>query len=273
MRRDGRFAAAALAASQKAFRLLVVDSGKGFVQSVKEAMQRVAPNVPVTVAARQPRGKFDAMIVAGSRLLDAPQWVRSFRGQRIVVPDATEGVHWAGGIDANPIHKAALAARQLAEGQAAAANAQALRLDGGGLHRGRPLCRTAGAWDPDPGRVHLPAVRRASAGATWLDAEDRAAEGRRPKADILRASYRRRGPRHESHRPPGKTSSRPRPCFAGGRTALHPARAGQHPDRRRTAGACVSRPPTWNWASPAGSRRGSSRTVPRPFRRARSPTW
>jgi hypothetical protein len=119
LRRDGREAAAALVARQGAFKLLVVDSGEGFAQSIKLAMQRVAPNVPVTVTAREPRGKFDAMIVAGSRLMDAPQWVRGFRGQRIVVPDAVEGVHWAGGIDANPIHKAALAARQLAEGQAA----------------------------------------------------------------------------------------------------------------------------------------------------------
>ncbi len=120
MRRDGRFAAAALEASHKAFRLVVVDSGKGFAQSVKGALQRVAPNVPVTVAGRRSAGKFDAMIISGSRLLDAPQWVRSFRGQLIVVPDATEGVHWAGGIDANPIQKAALAARQMAEGQSAA---------------------------------------------------------------------------------------------------------------------------------------------------------
>jgi hypothetical protein len=120
MRRDGRFAAAALAARHKAFRLLVVDAGRGFAPAIQEAMRRVAPNVGVTVAARQPRGKFDAMIVAGSRLLDAPQWMRSFRGRRIVVPDAVAGVHWVGGIDANPIQKAALAARQLAEGQVTA---------------------------------------------------------------------------------------------------------------------------------------------------------
>jgi len=119
MRRDGRSAAIALAARQKAYKLLVVDSGKGFGKAVKAALARVAPNLPVTVTARQPRGKFDAMIVSGSRLIDAPQWVRLFRGARIVVPDTADGLHWAGGIDANPIHKAALVARQLAEGQAA----------------------------------------------------------------------------------------------------------------------------------------------------------
>ena len=119
MRRDGRSAAAALAARHKAFRLLVVDSGQGFGEAVRAALARVAPSVPVTVSARQPRGKFDLMIVSGSRLLDAPAWVRLFRGQRIIVPDAADGLHWAGAIDADPIHKAALTARQLAEGQAA----------------------------------------------------------------------------------------------------------------------------------------------------------
>jgi len=124
MRRDGRSAAAALAGKQKAFKLLVLDSGKGFGQEVKAALARVAPNVPVTVTAKQPRGKFDAMILTGSRLLDAPQWVRLFRGERIVVPDAADGLHWAGSIDANPIQKAALTVRQLAEGQAAPQHAR-----------------------------------------------------------------------------------------------------------------------------------------------------
>jgi hypothetical protein len=117
MRRDGRSAAAALAGKQKAFKLLVVDSAGGFGQAVRAALGRVAPNVPVTVTTRQPRGRFDAMIVSGSRLLDAPAWVRLFRGARIVVPDEAGGLHWAGGIDADPIHRAALTARQLAEGQ------------------------------------------------------------------------------------------------------------------------------------------------------------
>lgn len=117
MRRDGRAAAAALAGRQKAFKLLVVDSGKSFGQSVRAAVARVAPHMPVTVAARQPRGRFDAMIVSGSRLLAGSQWVYKFRGTRIVVPDEADGLRWAGGIDANAIHKAALTARQLAEGQ------------------------------------------------------------------------------------------------------------------------------------------------------------
>ena len=119
MRRDGRSAAAALAARHKAFKLLVVDSDKSFGKAVKAALSRVAPNVPVTLALSQPRGKFDAMILSGSGILAAPQWVRSFRGQRIVVPDAVEGLHWAGALDSDPIRQAALTVRQLAEGQVA----------------------------------------------------------------------------------------------------------------------------------------------------------
>jgi hypothetical protein len=117
MRRDGRSAAAALAGRQKAFRLLVVDSGTAFTAAVKDALGRLAPNIPFTVSSRQPRGRFDAMIVAGSRLLDAPQWIRSYRGERIVIPDSAEGLYWAGAVDADPIQRAALLARQLAEGQ------------------------------------------------------------------------------------------------------------------------------------------------------------
>ena len=119
LRGDARSAAAALAARHKAYRLLVVDSGGGFGAAVKAALARAAPNVPVTVASRLPRGKFDAMILSGASLLGAPQWVRSFRGARIVVPEDAQGLHWAGGIDADSVHKAALTARRLAEGQSA----------------------------------------------------------------------------------------------------------------------------------------------------------
>jgi hypothetical protein len=117
MRRDGRSAAAALARKQSAFKVLVVDSGKGFADAVNAALTKVAPNVPVTVSARQPRGKFDAMVVSGSRALDAPQWIRAFGGSRIIVPDHADGLLWAGGIMPGSIQKAALTVRQLAEGQ------------------------------------------------------------------------------------------------------------------------------------------------------------
>jgi hypothetical protein len=117
MRRDGRSAAAALARKQSAFKVLVFDSGMGFADSVRAALTKVAPNVPMRVTAKQPRGRFDALVVSGSRALDAPQWIRAFKGQRIIVPDEADGLLWAGGVSSNPIQKAALAVRQLAEGQ------------------------------------------------------------------------------------------------------------------------------------------------------------
>lgn len=119
LRSDGRSTAASLAGRHRAFRLLVVESGKGFGRSIKVAVARIAPKMPVTVTTRQPRGRFDALVLSGSRLLDAPPWVRKFRGTRIVVPERVKGLHWAGGIDAKAVRKAALIARQLAEGQAA----------------------------------------------------------------------------------------------------------------------------------------------------------
>jgi hypothetical protein len=118
LRRDGRSAAQALADKQSLFKLLVVDSGQGFAASVKGAVAKLAPNIPVTVATGEPTGEFNALVVSGSRLLDAPQWIRAFGGSRIVVPDEAEGVLWAGGLSASSIQKAALAVRQLAEGQA-----------------------------------------------------------------------------------------------------------------------------------------------------------
>ncbi len=117
MRRDGRSAAAALARKQSAFKVLVFDSGMGFADSVRAALTKVAPNVPMRVTAKQPRGRFDALVVSGSRALDAPQWIRAFKGRRIIVPDEADGLLWAGGVISNPIQKAALAVRQLAEGQ------------------------------------------------------------------------------------------------------------------------------------------------------------
>lgn len=117
LRRDGRSAAQALAKKQRLFKVLVVDSGREFAAAVKSAISKVAPSVPVTVSSRQPRGKFDALVVSGSRLLAAPQWMRTFRGSRIVVPDEADGLVWAGGVSGAPIQKAALAVRQLAEGQ------------------------------------------------------------------------------------------------------------------------------------------------------------
>ena len=117
LRRDGQFTADTLARKQGEFNVLVVDSGEGFAESVRAALTRLAPNVPVTVSANRPEEEFKAMILSGSAALNAPDWIRSFNGSRIVVPNEAQGLIWAGGIGRQVIQQAAQTVRQLAEGQ------------------------------------------------------------------------------------------------------------------------------------------------------------
>jgi hypothetical protein len=117
LRRDGQFTADTLAKKQGDFHVLVVDSGEGFAESVKAALARLAPNIPVTVAAKKPEEKFNAMILSGSTAVEAPDWIRSFNGSRIIVPNESQDLIWAGGVSKQVIQQAAQAVRQLAEGQ------------------------------------------------------------------------------------------------------------------------------------------------------------
>jgi hypothetical protein len=117
LRRDGVFTADALAARQAAFPILILDSGDGFAESVKAALLKVAPNVPVTIASEKPQGNFNAIVLSGSNTLAAPGWIRSFDGIRIIVPNESQGLIWVGGVDKSWTDEAAQTIRQLAEGQ------------------------------------------------------------------------------------------------------------------------------------------------------------
>jgi hypothetical protein len=117
LRRDGQFTSDALARKQGDFKLLVFDSGEGFADSVKAALARVAPNIPITTAAKKPEGTFHAMILNGSTAVEAPDWVHAFSGRRIIVPDEAQNLLWAGGVSKQGVQQAAQIARQLAEGQ------------------------------------------------------------------------------------------------------------------------------------------------------------
>ncbi|MGE5073837.1 MAG: DUF5671 domain-containing protein, partial [Anaerolineae bacterium] len=117
LRRDGGATADTLAKKQGDFKLVVVDSGSGFTGPVRAALAKAAPNVPVVLSTEKPQDSFDALIVSGSRLLDAPDWVREFAGSRIVVPDEAPGLIWPGGVSEDAVQQAAQAVRQLAEGQ------------------------------------------------------------------------------------------------------------------------------------------------------------
>ena len=114
LRADGASTADSLADRQKEYRLLIVDSGNGFVDSVKAALAKYAPNTPVTVAgsAVRPEGIFQAIVMSASLAMDAPEWIRSFNGNRIVVRDDARDLVWT----EDPV-QAAQSIQRLAEGQ------------------------------------------------------------------------------------------------------------------------------------------------------------
>jgi hypothetical protein len=114
LRADGASTADALAEKQSTFNVLVVDSGDGFAQSVKAGLMKFAPNAPVTVttASERPQGDFNAVVLNGSLAVDAPEWIRSFDGSRIIVQDDSKGLVWT-----DDALQAAQSVQQLAEGQ------------------------------------------------------------------------------------------------------------------------------------------------------------
>ncbi len=118
LRRDGIAAARSLMEKQSRFKVLVLDVGEGFGDRVRAALQRIAPGVVVTVsAADRPPDRFDALILSGHVALQAPPWIRSFDGFRIIVPEESPGVLWAGGVSREAFLHAAQMVRLLAEGQ------------------------------------------------------------------------------------------------------------------------------------------------------------
>ncbi|MGE5376016.1 MAG: DUF5671 domain-containing protein [Bacteroidota bacterium] len=115
LRTDGASTADSLAERQKGYPVLIVDSGDGFVESVKAALLKSASNAPVTVTtpATRPEGEFRALILSGGLVAgDAPAWIRSFNGARIVVCDNARELVWSDDTD-----QAAQAIQMLAEGQ------------------------------------------------------------------------------------------------------------------------------------------------------------
>ena len=117
LRHDGSVTAESLARKQREFNLLVVDSAGAFGEAVKAAVARSAPNIPVTVASEWAEGGFHALVIRGSQAMESPDWLRSFQGSRIIVPDEAPGLIWAGGVSEDAVQQAAQAVRQLAEGQ------------------------------------------------------------------------------------------------------------------------------------------------------------
>jgi hypothetical protein len=114
LRADGASTADALADKQSTFNVLVIDSGHGFAQSVRAALMKFAPKAPVTVtaASEKPQGDFNAIVLNGSLAVDAPEWIHSFIGSKIIVQDDAKGLVWT-----DDAAQAAQSIQQLAEGQ------------------------------------------------------------------------------------------------------------------------------------------------------------
>jgi hypothetical protein len=114
LRMDGASTADALAEKQSGYSVLIVDSGDGFVDSVRAAMMKLGSKVQVAVTSPEarPEGNFNALLLNGSVAVDAPEWIRSFNGSRIVVQNEARDLVWS-----DDAAQAAQSIQQLAEGQ------------------------------------------------------------------------------------------------------------------------------------------------------------
>ena len=114
LRMDGTSTADSLADKQSVYSVLVVDSGNGFVESIRAALLKLGSKVQVTSTNPnvRPSGDFNVILLNGDLVVDAPEWIRSFNGGRIIVQDESKDIVWAD----NAV-QAAQSVQQLAEGQ------------------------------------------------------------------------------------------------------------------------------------------------------------
>jgi len=114
LRKDGAYTADSLSEKQSGYSVLIVNSENGFVESIKAALLKLGSKVQVSVAnpEAKPEGDFDAILLNGSLAVDAPEWIRSFSGSRIVVQNETKDIVWT-----DDAVQAAQSVQQLAEGE------------------------------------------------------------------------------------------------------------------------------------------------------------
>ena len=84
------------------------------MESVKAALAKLGSKVQVMVTSpdARPEGNFNALLLNGSLAVNAPEWIRSFNGSRLVVQDEAQDLVWA-----DDAAQAAQSVQQLAEGQ------------------------------------------------------------------------------------------------------------------------------------------------------------
>jgi hypothetical protein len=114
LRVDGASTADALADKQSGYSVLVVDSGDGFVESVRAALLKLGSKVQITATNPdvRPDGDFNAILLNGALAVDAPEWIRSFKGNRVVVQNEAKDIVWT-----DNAAQAAQSVQKLAEGE------------------------------------------------------------------------------------------------------------------------------------------------------------
>ena len=114
LRMDGASTADALADKQSGYSVLVLDSGDGFVDSIRAALLKLGSNVQITTTNPdvRPEGDFNAILLSGALAVDAPEWIRSFKGNRVVVQNEAKDIVWT-----DNAAQAAQSVQQLAEGE------------------------------------------------------------------------------------------------------------------------------------------------------------
>jgi hypothetical protein len=114
LRRDGAHTADALAAKQGEYSVLVVDSGSGIVETVRAALLKLGSRIRMTAASpgERPQGIFHAIVLDEALAVNAPEWIRSFQGSRVIVQGDTKDILWT-----EDATQAAQFLQQLAEGE------------------------------------------------------------------------------------------------------------------------------------------------------------
>jgi uncharacterized membrane protein len=115
LRRDGAILSDKLTEKQSLFSVVVVDSGDGIVDAVRAALTKSESKVQVTVTtpAEKPPDGFSAIVLSGSLAAgNAPEWIRSFGGNRIIVQNDAQNLVWA-----EDAAQAVESVQRLAEGQ------------------------------------------------------------------------------------------------------------------------------------------------------------
>ncbi len=114
LRTDGVSTADSLEEKQGGYSVLVIDSGNGFIDSVKAALAKLGSKVQITIAnpEAKPEGNFNAILLNGDLAVNAPEWIRSFNGSRIVVQNESKDIVWT-----DDAGQAAQSVQKLAEGE------------------------------------------------------------------------------------------------------------------------------------------------------------